>query len=94
MGEPQADEIHPPQTQAIRMKSHSYKTQAPVAQLITDQQLQNRWQRTDVTLWRLRKAGVLPFVQVGRHPRYRMSDILSIEENGVPCSTRIRPGTC
>ena len=93
MGEPQADEIHPPQTQVNRMKSQSYKTQAPVAQLLTDAQLQNRWQRTDVTLWRLRKAGALPYVQVGRHPRYRMSDILSIEENGVPCSTRIRPGT-
>jgi hypothetical protein len=74
------------------MKNHSCKTQAPVAQLITDQQLQNRWQRTDVTLWRLRKAGVLPFVQVGRHPRYRLDDILHLEQSGVPCSQRIRPG--
>lgn len=76
------------------MKSQSYKTQAPVAQLITDQQLQNRWQRTDVTLWRLRKAGALPYVQVGRHPRYRLDDILNLEASGIPCSTRIRPGTC
>ena len=94
MGEPQADEIHPPQTQAIRMKSHSYKTQAPVAQLITDAQLQARWQRCDVTLWRLRKAGLLPFIQIGRHPRYNLADILDLEASGVPASSRIRPGTC
>ena len=76
------------------MKNQANRTQAPVAQLITDQQLQNRWQRTDVTLWRLRKAGALPFIQVGRHPRYRLDDILHLEASGIPCSTRIRPGTC
>ena len=75
------------------MENKIIKNKVADMQLITDQQLQNRWQRTDVTLWRLRKAGVLPFIQVGRHPRYRLSDIISLEERGVPCSVRIRPGT-
>lgn len=73
------------------MKIQANRTQAAIPQLITDQQLQNRWQRTDVTLWRLRKAGALPFVQVGRHPRYRLDDILHLEESGIPCSTRLSP---
>jgi hypothetical protein len=73
------------------METKIIKNKVVDMQLITDRQLQNRWQRTDVTLWRLRKAGALPFVQVGRHPRYRLADILDLEANGVPCSTRIHP---
>lgn len=73
------------------MKSQANRTQAAIPQLITDAQLQARWQRCDVTLWRLRKAGLLPFIQIGRHPRYNLADILDLEASGVPASSRLSP---
>jgi excisionase family DNA binding protein len=43
--------------------------------ILTDGELQEALRVSRVTLWRLRKAGALPFFKVGGQYRYRSEDI-------------------
>lgn len=50
------------------------------AGFLTPTELRARWKVTGMTLWRLRKKGALPSFKLGTRVRYRVSDILKIEE--------------
>jgi hypothetical protein len=58
-----------------RMKDQSAKQ----AQLITPKQLSIRWQVTTMTLRRMRHAGRLPTLHIGRAIRFDLKDIEQIE---------------
>lgn len=49
---------------------------------LTEHELAQRWKRTTMTLQRMRKDGRLPFVRIGKSPRYRLADIERLESNG------------
>jgi DNA-binding transcriptional regulator PaaX len=42
--------------------------------------LSKRWMNSTMTLKRMEKAGLLPFLKIGKQVLYRMSDIEHIEE--------------
>ena len=48
--------------------------------LLTRRQLANRWQVSKETIKRREKAGVLPVLKLGRDARYRLSDVLRLEQ--------------
>jgi hypothetical protein len=59
---------------------HVYSASDPTNILLTEQQLAERQQRSIKTLQNLRvKGGSIPFVKIGRHVRYRLSDIIAWE---------------
>jgi hypothetical protein len=49
---------------------------------LTENELAARWRRTPMTLQRMRKDGRLPFVRIGKSPRYRLSEIERVEAEG------------
>lgn len=48
--------------------------------LLTRRQLCDRWQFSKETLKRRERAGTLPFLKLGRGVRYRISDVLRLEQ--------------
>ena len=42
--------------------------------------LSKRWMKSTMTLKRMEKAGLLPFLKIGKEVLYRMSDVERIEE--------------
>ena len=48
--------------------------------LLTRAQLATRWQVSKETIKRREKAGVLPVLKLGRDARYRLSDVLRLEQ--------------
>ena len=59
---------------------HVYSASDPINILLTEQQLAERQQRSVKTLQNLRvKGGSIPFVKIGRHVRYRLSDVIAWE---------------
>lgn len=42
--------------------------------------LSMRWMKSTMTLKRMEKAGILPFLKIGKEVLYRMSDVERIEE--------------
>jgi hypothetical protein len=55
---------------------------------LTEKDLAKRHQRTPKTLRNDRcRGGYIPFVKIGRHIRYRLSDVLSYEQARVMTST-------
>jgi hypothetical protein len=62
--------------------STPYSTFDPTNILLTEQQLAERQQRSIKTLQNLRvKGGSIPFVKIGRHVRYRLSDVIAWEDS-------------
>jgi hypothetical protein len=49
------------------------------AQLLTRRHLATRWAVSKETLKRRERAGLLPFLKLGRDIRYRLADIEQIE---------------
>lgn len=67
------------------VKTTSHPTPPPLQRppvFLSEKELAERWQRTPMTLLRMRRAGALPFVRIGKSPRYRVSDIERIETDG------------
>lgn len=57
-------------------------------QLLTEEQLAQRHQRSVKTIRNLRvKGGYVPFLKIGRHVRYRLSDVLKYESSCLREST-------
>ncbi len=56
------------------------KTLPNTGSLMTQDDLAARWQVTKMTLLRRRSAGLLPFVKLGRGVRFRLADVIAIEE--------------
>jgi hypothetical protein len=55
---------------------------------LTETQLAARHQRSVKTLRNARVSGAyIPFVKIGRHVRYRLSDVLAFEEAALKHST-------
>jgi hypothetical protein len=55
---------------------------------LTEQQLAERHQRSVKTIRNERVAGVgVPFVKIGRHVRYRLSDVEAYEQDHLRTST-------
>ena len=44
--------------------------------------LSKRWMKSTMTLKRMEKAGLLPFLKIGKQVLYRMSDVERIEQAG------------
>jgi DNA-binding transcriptional regulator PaaX len=42
--------------------------------------LSKRWMKSTMTLKRMEKAGLLPFLKIGKQVLYRMSDVERIEQ--------------
>ena len=60
--------------------STPYSAYDPTNILLTETQLAERQQRSVKTLQNLRvKGGSIPFVKIGRHVRYRLSDVIAWE---------------
>lgn len=57
---------------------------SPVSQdahpLLTYDDLAHRWQKSRMSLWRMRQAGHLPSCRIGRNVRFRLSDIVAYEQ--------------
>lgn len=53
------------------------KTETP---FIKRKGLSERWMKSIMTLKRMEKAGMLPFLKIGKDVLYRMSDIEHIEQ--------------
>lgn len=67
---------------------HVYSASDPINILLTEQQLAERQQRSVKTLQNLRvKGGSIPFVKIGRHVRYRLSDVIAWESAHTLTST-------
>ena len=49
------------------------------ARLLTRKELSGRWQFSIETLKRRERAGLLPFLKLGRSVRYRLADIERLE---------------
>ena len=47
--------------------------------LLTRRLLADRWSMSTETLKRREKAGILPFLRLGRGVRYRLSDVEALE---------------
>jgi hypothetical protein len=47
--------------------------------LLTRKELGHRWKTSTETLKRRERAGILPFLKLGRGVRYRMADIEALE---------------
>jgi hypothetical protein len=58
----------------VRMSNHINSVQ-----LVTRKGLAGRWQVSVETLKRRERAGVLPFLKLGRGVRYRLSDVERLE---------------
>jgi hypothetical protein len=48
--------------------------------MLSRRQLADRWNQSLPTLKRREKAGILPFLKLGRDVRYRLADIERIEQ--------------
>ena len=48
--------------------------------LLSRKQLATRWQVSKETIKRREKDGVLPVLKLGRDARYRLSDVLRLEQ--------------
>ena len=48
--------------------------------LLSRKQLATRWQVSKETIKRREKTGVLPVLKLGRDARYRLSDVLRLEQ--------------
>jgi hypothetical protein len=57
----------------------SNQNQTNSVQLVTRRGLAGRWQVSIETLKRRERAGVLPFLKLGRGVRYRLSDVERLE---------------
>lgn len=57
------------------------KHQDNAVQLVTRKGLSDRWQLSVESLKRRERAGLLPFLKLGRGVRYRLSDIERIEDD-------------
>lgn len=51
------------------------------SQLLTAEQLADRWQVTPGQVYRLAREGSLPVVRIGRYKRFRVDAILAWEQN-------------
>jgi hypothetical protein len=51
------------------------------SQLLTRRQLCERWQVSKELIKRREKEGLLPVLKLGRDARYRLADILAIEDD-------------
>jgi excisionase family DNA binding protein len=60
------------------MKTKHTKIQCPSI-FLTPLQLRDRWQVSAMYLWRMRQEGKLTALKLGRHVRFRLSDIERIE---------------
>ncbi len=88
MSAPQAQAPHLPcsaggrQTAApTRDRSNAGHTNG-AAQLLTAEQLAERWQVKTSHVYRLTREGLLPAVQLGRYRRYRLDAIEEFERGG------------
>lgn len=52
------------------------------AQLLTAEQLANRWQIATSHVYRLTRAGLLEPVRLGRYYRYSLAAVEAFEQNG------------
>lgn len=52
------------------------------ATLLTEREVIERLRIGRTTLWRLRRDGKLPSVNIGRAVRYRLTDVIELAENG------------
>lgn len=60
---------------------------------LTEHQLAARHQRSVKTVRNLRvNGGYVPFLKIGRHVRYRLSDVLAFEEKSLKSSTSDQGG--
>jgi len=55
------------------------KINTNLTQMLSRRQLATRWAVSKETLKRREKAGILPFLKLGRDVRYRLTDIELIE---------------
>lgn len=55
---------------------------APSAQLLTAEQVAERWQVRTAQVYRLTRAGRLPAVRIGRYYRYRLAALEAFEVEG------------
>ncbi len=57
------------------------KASSPIQPImLSRRQLADRWNQSLPTLKRREKAGILPFLKLGRDVRYRLADIERIEQ--------------
>jgi len=61
------------------VKKHDQHAAGPAVQLLSRRALADRWQFSVETLKRRERAGLLPFLKLGRSVRYRLSDIERLE---------------
>ena len=59
----------------------SITPQSKAVRLLSRKELSARWSFSRETLKRTEKAGLLPFLKIGREVRYRLADIELIEAN-------------
>jgi hypothetical protein len=48
--------------------------------LLSRRQLATRWQVSKETIKRREKAGILPVLKLGRDARYRLTDVMRLEQ--------------
>jgi excisionase family DNA binding protein len=51
-------------------------------QLLTAEQVAERWQMTPQAIYRMTREGQIPHVALGRYRRYRLADLMDFETNG------------
>jgi len=59
--------------------AQAMKINTNLTQMLSRRQLATRWAVSKETLKRREKAGILPFLKLGRDVRYRLTDIELIE---------------
>jgi hypothetical protein len=70
------------------ISTNAYSASDPMNIFLTETQLADRQQRSVKTLQNLRvKGGSIPFVKIGRHVRYRLSDVIAWEAAHTLAST-------
>ncbi len=74
------------QTKARRRLDEALKSRSkrerkpPTGPFINRYWLAERWLKSTMTLKRMEKAGLLPFLKIGKEVLYRMSDVEHIEQ--------------
>jgi hypothetical protein len=71
-----------------RLRDGSPAGHAETEVFLTEQELAGRHQRSVRTIRNLRvSGGYIPFVKIGRHVRYRLSDVIAYEKANLRRST-------
>ncbi len=64
----------------MKPASESKKTPTAETPFTNRARLAKRWMKSTMTLKRMEKAGLLPFLKIGKQVLYRMSDVERIEQ--------------